>query len=175
MSESEPPPTQSSTPSNRTYVSVFLFEYNVNKECPFSSVSVDNFKDSDFPFYLLSQQLSLEDRLKARTLSRLPGSTFCVFAKCEEGRRGMFFLLCYETSSNIYLIGTTAKRRNAEIKRLNDLYLEILPVKQTLQKCLKYMCQTEPNRMLRDWTYEMIAEPLTREHGSNDSDVCFLY
>ena len=33
-------------------------------------------------------------------------------------------------------------------------------MKQTLQKCLKYLCQEEPYRMLRDWTYEMEMEAL---------------
>ena len=56
---------------------------------------------------------------------------------------------------------TTVVRRNEEIKRLNDLYVDIVPVKMTLQKCIKYFCQTEPYRMLKDWSYDMEADPLT--------------
>lgn len=70
------------------------------------------------------------------------------------------------------------KRRNDEIKRLNELYIDIIPVKNTLQKCLKYLCQTEPYRMLKNWSYEMQADPLddseqpaaTPEHVSRNTE-----
>ena len=57
-------------------------------------------------------------------------------------------------------IGTSSKRRNEEIALLNKVYGELVPVKRTLNKCLKYLCQNKPYRMLSDWTYEMSAEPL---------------
>ena len=53
-----------------------------------------------------------------------------------------------------YQTGTTLKRRNAEIRKLNDLYVEIVPKKLTLQKYLKHLCHTKPYRMLCDWSYE---------------------
>ena len=40
-------------------------------------------------------------------------------------------------------------------------------MKQTLQKCIKYMCQTEPYRMLKDWSYEMTTDPLLTD-AEND-------
>ena len=83
--DSIPPATQLKTQSRRKYVAVFLFHYDVNIEKPFNSVSLDNFKGTDFPFELITGHLGLEDRLKPRELSRLPGSKYCIFTKCEAG------------------------------------------------------------------------------------------
>ena len=70
-------------------------------------------------------------------------------------------------------IGTSVKRRNDEIKRLNDLYVDIVRVKHTLQKCLKYMCQTEPYRMLKNWSYEMEAFEIDEPADSPQAtEVC---
>ena len=63
-----------------------------------------------------------------------------------------------------HLLGTSSKRRNDEIKRLNQAYLTLLPVKLTIQKCLKYMAQTEPYRMLKNWSYEMSAKSLDEDN-----------
>ena len=43
------------------------------------------------------------------------------------------------------------------------MYVKMLPVKQSFQKCLKYICQTKPYRMLKEWTYEIESEPFTEE------------
>lgn len=87
--ESEPPLTQAPQPSNRSYVAVILFHCDVDNEHPFSSVSLDHFEGTDFPFQLISGTLGLEDRLLPRTLSRLPGAKYCIFAKCETGRKSI--------------------------------------------------------------------------------------
>ena len=84
--EDEPPSTQLSNPSNRHYIAVFLFHYDVDDEQPFSSVTLDHFEGTDFPFDIINGPLGLSDRLKPRHLSRLPGPRYCVFAKCEEGK-----------------------------------------------------------------------------------------
>lgn len=55
------------------------------------------------------------------------------------------------------------RRRNEEIRRLNEVYRDILPVKETLQRCLKYLCQSEPYRMLKNWSYEEHADPIESE------------
>ena len=67
-------------------------------------------------------------------------------------------------------LGTTARRRNDEVKRLNDLYVQSVPLKHTLQKCLKYLAQTEPYRMLKDWTYDMSTDPIEEDATSGPPD-----
>ena len=62
--------------------------------------------------------------------------------------------------SFFFYIGTSLKRRTDEVTRLNKLYADIVPVKHTLHKCLKFLCQKEPYRMLRDWSYDMSTDPL---------------
>ena len=83
--EDPPPSTQVSQPSNRNYIAVFLFRYDIDTEEPFISVPLDHFEGSDFPFDVINGHMGLSDRLKPRNLSRLPESKYCIFAKCEEG------------------------------------------------------------------------------------------
>lgn len=74
------------------------------------------------------------------------------------------------------MTGTTSKRRNEEIKRLNNLYLDVVREKQTLQKSIKHLAQTESYRMLKDWTYDVSAAPIEGIQGSTGqpdfTDVC---
>ena len=51
------------------------------------------------------------------------------------------------------------------MNRLNKLYGEILPKQKSIQKCLRHLCQTEPYRMLREWSYEMNCDPLSDLEG----------
>lgn len=81
-----PPQTQVTTGSQRNYVWIILFSFDLDNESPFSCLSLDQFKGKDFPWNLISGHLGLSDRMKPRLLSRLPGPKYAVFAKVESGR-----------------------------------------------------------------------------------------
>lgn len=93
----------------------------------------------------------------------------------------IFYRILRTINKNAYLIielGISAKRRKDEVNRLNEVYVDMIPEKPTIQKCLKYLCQTEPYRMLRDWSYQMKAGPLPSETAADPpdyTDVSFTY
>lgn len=86
-----PEATQSSSKSSRTYSWAILFHYDANNEFPFSTVSLDHFKGTNFPFQLMTGHLSLEERLKPREFSRLPGTKYAIFAKVENGKKILIY------------------------------------------------------------------------------------
>ena len=76
-----------------------------------------------------------------------------------------------------YFIGITAKRRSQEVQRLNTLYGETIPIRSSINKCLEHLCQNEPYRMLRDWTYDVNMDPLPSEENASQpefTDVRFF-
>lgn len=80
-----PEGTQISGKSSRIYLWAIFFHFDPNDENPFSIVSLDNFKGTNFPYNLITGHLGLQNRLKPRELSKLPGQKYCLFAKIEEG------------------------------------------------------------------------------------------
>ena len=74
-----------------------------------------------------------------------------------------------------YFSGIPLKRRSEQIIRLNDLYQNMVGVKHTLEKCIKFLAQTEPYRMLRDWSYEIAATPLHDDVDTEEYTDVSLY
>ena len=71
----------------------------------------------------------------------------------------------------LILLGTTSKRRNEEIARLNKMYVDLVPEKQTIQKCFKHLCQSNAYRVLRDWCYGNESDPLQTSSHPEFTDV----
>lgn len=146
-----PPQTQLTSSSQRNYLWIILFKFDVDVESPFICFTLDHFKGTDFPWHLINGHLGLSDRLKPRILSGLPGAKYAVFAKVESG--------------------ISTRRRNEAISRLNSLYVDVVPAKKTIQKCLKYLCEKESYRMLKDWSYENSLDPLQSESDDGNTDL----
>lgn len=68
----------------------------------------------------------------------------------------------------MFIPGTTATRRNHEVKRLNEVYQTIIPTMKSIQKCLKHLCQRESYRMLKDWSYEAQDDPLPADDAEEE-------
>lgn len=66
-----------------------------------------------------------------------------------------------------HITGTAGKRIDDEIQRLNEAYMNLLPAKQTISKCLKYLSETEPYRMLKDWSYQLSASALHEDNNAH--------
>ena len=58
---------------------------------------------------------------------------------------------------------------------MNKLYEEIVPTRQSIQKCLKQLCQSEPYRMLSEWSYDVNCNPLSDSEEEQDlTDVSYI-
>lgn len=80
-----PPLTQVTAGSQRNYLWIILFTFDVDTEFPFICLSLDHFKGTDFPWHLISGHLGPSDRMKPRLLTGLPGQKYTLFAKVEAG------------------------------------------------------------------------------------------
>ena len=90
-----PPQTQITSGSQRNYLWIILFAFDVDNESPFTCLSLDHFKGTDFPWHLISGHLGPSDRMKPRQLSALPGPKYAVFAKVESGKVKIYFVLYF--------------------------------------------------------------------------------
>lgn len=59
-----------------------------------------------------------------------------------------------------FWIGVSSERRNAELKRLNNTYLEVVSDKKTLHDSLDYMVETECYRWICNTTYSLSPKPI---------------
>lgn len=81
-----PPATQVSGVSKVQYAWVILFSMNVDQECPFAMVRLTHFKNSDFPWSGITEEMSEAFRITVRQFSNMPGKKLCIFAKVEHGK-----------------------------------------------------------------------------------------
>ena len=68
------------------YLWVVLFIWQLNEEFPFSVLSLDVFKGTEFPMYLINGPLSKKSRMDKYTLAKLAGKKYSIFMKIQEGR-----------------------------------------------------------------------------------------
>lgn len=81
-----PDNTQGSEGSTTTYAWVILFSTCVDEECPFKIVRLSHFKNTDFPWNLITGELTADERNRVRKFNNMDEESFCVFAKVEHGK-----------------------------------------------------------------------------------------
>ena len=84
--KSSPPATQIGGNSKVQYAWVIIFTMNVDQNCPFSMIRLSQFKNSDFPWNGITEEMTEEFRLGVRKVSNMPGNEICIFAKVEHGK-----------------------------------------------------------------------------------------
>ena len=60
----------------------------------------------------------------------------------------------------LLIIGVSSERRNNEIKRLNQAYLEVVSSKEGLKESLDFMVATESYRWICKATYSLNPQPI---------------
>ena len=84
---SSPPATQLTGVSKVQYAWVILFTMDVDEQAPFGVVRLTHFKDSDFPWSGITEEMTDEFRLGVRELPNMPTSKrYCIFGKIEHGK-----------------------------------------------------------------------------------------
>ena len=81
-----PDNTQSPDGSSINYAWVILFVMCVDQEQPFGVYRLSNFKESDFPFEVITGELGSQERNCVRKINNMVGESFCIFAKIEHGK-----------------------------------------------------------------------------------------
>ena len=88
--ESNSPPLTQETNNRRSevqYAWIILFHYSIHDFCPFSIIPLAYFLGSDFPWNAVEGILNPEFRMERRTLSKLSGGDYTIFAKVEVGKQ----------------------------------------------------------------------------------------
>lgn len=62
-------------------------------------------------------------------------------------------------------LGVTSERRNAEIKRLNQTYLDVVSTKKGLKESLDYMVETESYRWICRASYSLSPQPIRSQRN----------
>lgn len=95
--------TQVSEGSTTQYAWVILFSIDLDQPKPFNLFRLSHFKESNFPFDIITGELDDKERTAIREFTNLQGS-FHVFAKVERGVLQIYIILC---KSNVKLILST--------------------------------------------------------------------
>ena len=61
--------------------------------------------------------------------------------------------------------GVSSERRNAEVKRLNKTYLDVISTHKGLKESLNYMVDTESYRWICKATYSLDPKPIRSERN----------
>lgn len=83
---SSPPSTQLTGISKVQYAWVIVFTMNVDCETPFNIIRLTQFKDTDFPWNCITEEMTEDFRTALRTFSNMPGNKYCIFGKVEHGK-----------------------------------------------------------------------------------------
>ena len=84
---SSPPATQVTGFSKVKYAWIILFTMDVDRELPFSIIRLTHFKDFDFPWKGITEEMTDEYRTCLRTFPNFQGGhQHCIFAKVEHGK-----------------------------------------------------------------------------------------
>lgn len=67
----------------------------------------------------------------------------------------------------LYTLGVSRDRRNAEIKRLNNTYLDVISTKKGLKESLEYMVENESYRWICKATYSLSPKPIRSQRIFN--------
>lgn len=63
------------------------------------------------------------------------------------------------------MLGITSDRRDKEIKRLNQAYLDVVGRKKGLDECLDHMIETESYRWICKATYSLDPQPIRSQRN----------
>lgn len=73
--------------------------------------------------------------------------------------------VAYKNRFSPYSLGVSSERRNSEIKRLNQTYLDVIASKKSLKESLEYMIATESYRWICNATYSLSPKPLRSQRS----------
>lgn len=72
--------------SKLKYSWVILFHFDINVSTPFVIYKLRDFLDTEFPWNVITGELSQESRIKLFEFSCMPGKKFFIFAKVQYGK-----------------------------------------------------------------------------------------
>lgn len=160
---SSPPATQMSGVSKVKYAWVILFNMDVDDEAPFIIVRLTHFKNSDFPWAGITEEMTKEFRVGVRKISNMPPeNSYCIFGKIEHGKKKITYWSCPTgfLIFNFFCLGTSHERRKKILTRLNSEYHAMVSVNVTIVGIYHYFVESENYRVLSQYEYSWNELPL---------------